>query len=269
MRASLKALGYSNRNKVILVGVYHYQIVAILCSMIACAEVCAYPPSSIDSHDGIVFYSQGKRLMEHFEHCRDEDVNDVLYHTTSALFLYTSQCLRPSQQHLLQAFQIAVNIGLNDQSKWKDQSSELAYHQNLWWILYYLDKRVTQKSGIPYFIRENEVAVKDFRESSIGSVTDAEAGVLQSLTTFSRLWTYIWDNFFAANAPKAGNWEEIELVDARILISQKHLPPHLLWQTDQIHRFFDQGESDFQIRRRLLVYLVSIHYVFLSPTHLD
>lgn len=257
LRESLRFLGYSLQNRIVHVGVSQFPIMSILCSILACAEAGVHSYTGVEWQPGQTFYSGGAKLVETFANAHKDDVLEVLYHTLSALFLYRSQSLRAALQHILCGYQTANAIGLSDQDKWESRASGLVNHQGLWWTLYYLDKRITQKSGIAYFIREREV-VKDFRESSTTSLTIGDLSMLQSLATYSRLWTDIWDNFFSTNAPKAGSWDEIELTDARIMLTVQHTPPHLAWRTHQLQKLIVQGESDVQIRRRLICFLVGL-----------
>jgi hypothetical protein len=122
-------------------------------------------------------------------------------------------------------------------------SPEKTSRQTLWWTIYFLDRRISQRNGTPYLIRETEVAVEEFvpKNDSLGDI---------------KLWGQIWDTFFAAAARKRGDWEEIEITDTRILFIRKQLPSHLTWNTDMVGTYMAMGEGEPQIRRRLALFIV-------------
>lgn len=145
--------------------------------------------------------------------------------------------------------------GLNDQSRWSHESTNIGFRRSLWWNLYFLDKRVTQKGGIAYFIRESEVAVDDFSKHDDGPHREVDAehqDFIQTEILYSRLWTRTWDTFFAPKAPNANNWEEILIMDARVMIAERQSAPRMRWNPDQVEELVRNGEDEWRIRRRLL-----------------
>jgi hypothetical protein len=143
-------------------------------------------------------------------------------------------------------------------------SLEKTSRQTLWWTIYFLDRRISQRNGTPYLIRETEVAVEEFmpKNDSSGDIIHedpAKSGTssyYQVLVNFSKLWGQIWDTFFAAAAQKREDWEEIDITDTRILFIRKQLPRHLTWNTDMVGTYMAMGESEPQIRRRLTLFIV-------------
>jgi hypothetical protein len=80
---------------------------------------------------------------------------------------------------------------------------------------------------------------------------------MQVLINLAKLWTQIWDSFFAAAAPNPADWKDIEIMDTRIRILQQELPGDLTWETESLDAvYIFQGESEPHIRRRLSVYIV-------------
>jgi len=257
----LSSVAYSDMNVKISVRAEHHKSMAILCSALAFGSSFVSPTTTMEWRPGWKLYLRGKQLMQHFEGRGEDDLDVVTYHTISAALLLHSETLRSASHHVVQAFQAALNIGLNNQSQWQDVPFELASRQSLWWVLYFLDKRITQKCGIAYFIRENEAAVNDFRDNAATGAEGRSRALLQSMMSHSKLWTYIWDNFFAPNAPKAGNWDEVRMVDAKIVILDQRHSSQLLWIPEEIDHCIERGEAEPQIRRRLVIYLVStVHY---------
>lgn len=248
---------YSKTNVKMSVGMQHYKTTAILFSALAFASSFVASPDTAEWRPGWNYYIQGKELMHHFELCDEADLDLVTYHVISAAFLLHAETLRSACYHVVQGFQASLSIGLNNKSQWHDLPFELSSRRNLWWVLYFLDKRITQKSGVAYFIRESEVAVDDFREDTTTDTGAASRAWLQGLITHSKSWTYIWDNFFAPSALKSGNWDEIQMADARIVIMHQSDYSQLHWVPETIDRCKEGGETEWQIRRRLIVYLVS------------
>ena len=257
---SLRQLGYFDSVRDISVPVTHYKTVAILFNIIAFAE-----PFSTLTWDrprpGREAYVQGRKVMQHFEGCTRDDLNDVIYHVLSAAYLFQGESLHRALLHLAQGYQAAMNIRLNDQRHWENQPPGMAYHQSLWWTLHFLDKRVTQRCGMAYLIRESEVAVTEPAANGATGVSDAHANFLQSTVEHSKLWTVIWDNFFAAKALREVPWCDRQVMDAKIVQSQEETPPDLEWRIDLVEHLIRQGEPEVQIRRRLLVYLVRLQLV--------
>jgi hypothetical protein len=143
-------------------------------------------------------------------------------------------------------------------------SPEKTSRQTLWWTIYFLDRRISQRNGTPYLIRETEVAVEEFvpKNDSLGDIIHEDpeksgtSSYCQVLVNFSKLWGQIWGTFFAAAARKRGDWEEIEITDTRILFIRKQLPSHLTWNTDMVGTYMAMGEGEPQIRRRLALFIV-------------
>ncbi|KAJ5717728.1 hypothetical protein N7488_003374 [Penicillium malachiteum] len=156
-------------------------------------------------------------------------------------------------QSTTQGFQIALQIGLNNQDLWPNDNYELASRQGLWWTVYFLDKRLTQKCGITYFLREDESAVSDFSNLN-HTLSSRNHETLQALVLFSRLWALIWDGFFSPQAPKADDWRESQMMDTRIVIEYRQIPTKLHWKSSMVSEYiFTDGET--RARQRLIVFL--------------
>ncbi|KAJ5664770.1 uncharacterized protein N7477_007218 [Penicillium maclennaniae] len=224
--------------------------------MLAYAESLTLPIESCKSRPISRSYLQGLRLMQHFNQLHDADLETVIYHITSSAFLLEMSMHHMSLQSITQGFQIALKIGLNNQALWPSDNCELVSRQGLWWTLYFLDKRITQKCGITYFLREDESAVSDFSKAH-SDMCSSKHEVLQSLISFSRLWAHIWDGFFSPRAPKADNWEELQIMDTRIVLSYRQIPSSLLWKSSMAAEYMCV-EGEAQIRQRLIGFLVCI-----------
>ncbi|KAJ5639985.1 uncharacterized protein N7484_007847 [Penicillium longicatenatum] len=221
--------------------------------MLAYADSLTRPIESCKPRPISRSYLQGLKLMQHFNQLHDADLETVIYHITSSAYLLEMSMHHMSLQSITQGFQIALKIGLNNQALWPSDDCELVSRQGLWWTLYFLDKRITQKCGITYFLREDESAVSDFSKvhSDIGS---SKYEVLQSLVSFSRLWAHIWDGFFSPQAPKADDWEESQMMDTRIVLSYRQIPSSLHWKSSMVAEYMCV-EGAAHIRQRLIGFL--------------
>ncbi|KAF2092529.1 hypothetical protein NA57DRAFT_62398 [Rhizodiscina lignyota] len=255
---AFKNLSYSETNRRVSVGVQHYKTMAILCTVLAFGAPFLDPIDTPEPRAGWTQYLQGRQLIQSTEIPGDDDIDVVVYHTVSAAYLFHAEMLRAAQKHIVQAFQAAQVARLNDQQTWNDGRPNMAFPRSLWWNLYFLDKRITQKSGVAYFIRESEVAVDDFSKHYISrwfQEVDAEhQDFIQTMILYSRLWTRTWDSFFAPRSINAKNWEEVLIMDARVMIAERHVAPQLRWKTDQFEELVRKGEEEYRVRRRLLVY---------------
>jgi hypothetical protein len=214
-------------------------------------------------------YFQGVRLMEHFGKLHGDDLQTIVYHTTATAYLLERGMLQMAFDSVSRAFQTALCIALNDQNRWPEnaEDEEIACRQSLWWTIFFLDKRVAQKIGIAYSVRQTECAVREFlgHDGSLGP--EAHHELLQSMISFSQLWAHIWDAFFSPQATtrecmkgkeeKRDAWEEMQLADMKIILAYRRLPSRLCWKSQKMREYMGNGDSERQIRRRLLVFLVS------------
>lgn len=250
----LSVHSYGHAQHQIVIGSGHCKIIAILLNMLAYAESLTHPVESCKARPVSPSYLEGLRLMQHFNQLYDDDMETVIYHITSSAFFLEMSMHHKALQSITQGFQTALKIGLNNQTLWPNENAELASRQGLWWTLYFLDKRITQKCGITYFLREDESAVSDFSKvnDSLGS---SKYKLLQSLISFGRLWAHIWDGFFSPQAPKADNWEEAQMMDTRIILSYRQIPSNLRWKSSMVAEYMC-AEGETHIRQRLIVFLV-------------
>lgn len=93
---------------------------------------------------------------------------------------------------------------LYDESVWNNVTEENAHRRRmLWWIIYFLDRKIAQRMGGPYIVRDNEVAVSEFHAlPSMSSETTHICNYMQALVNLANLWSQAWGCFFAATAPK-------------------------------------------------------------------
>lgn len=254
----LKTLSPGKNDNEYLVKAPECTSIAILFNILAYAELMTESYVSVDCSPGTQSYCSGLSLMESFGKLHENTLETVVYHTISASFFLAAEKLHMALQSASEGFYIARCIELNNQKRWpKNLKGDIACRQSLWWTLYFLDKRITQKIGISYSVRENECGVQEFLCSEDDIQPHAHHDMLQSMISFSQLWAYIWDSFFSPRASsKKNDWEELELTDTRIKISYRRLPSSLQWSSEEVFGYLGEN-NERQIRRRLLVFLVS------------
>jgi hypothetical protein len=235
------------------------KMIAILFNMLAYADLMDEVFTSADFAPGSQPYCQGLSLMEAFGMIHDNDLETMIYHTIGACFFLAAEKLHTALQSASQAFHIARCLELNNQKRWPEGTQdEIACRQSLWWTLYFLDKRITQKIGISYSVREKECGVREFDDDENGEGLDDHHEMLQSMVKYSHLWVSIWDGFFSPRASvKQVDFDEVELTDTKIMLAYRRLPDSLLWDSQQALECM-KADDETQVRRRLLVFLVRI-----------
>ncbi|KAH8819259.1 hypothetical protein F5884DRAFT_848585 [Xylogone sp. PMI_703] len=263
-----EVLGYTEYDIIIDVDTSYCTIIALLCNIIAIGE-CMDPEdnNSEDSRPGWTMYVRGRKLLQHCLSLKIVNLDLVRYHTLSALYMINAELLQSASHALATAIQLAMIIRLNNQALWGDCPPEdQESRKRLWWTIYFLDRRISQRSGTPYLIRDSEVAVEEFGSKLRVLDGNLEAtnylsdsiyvnNYFQALINFSRVWSHTWDTFYAALAPKRGDWQEVEITDARILLVRRQFPPELTWDTRQAASYVSKGEPEPHIRRRLSMFI--------------
>lgn len=228
---TLHHLGYSEQDTVVEVDRSVHSIMAVLCNLMVLGE-CHEP--RVDSHEsarqGLAMFNQGRKLLQHCTSAQIVDMDLIRYHILSALYMLDSELLQSASYAISAAVQSAMVMRLNDQSLWGDStSSEKTTRQKLWWTIYCLDRRISQRNGTPYLVRDLDIAVDVFASRSTPHSNntgppDAAQGPdrwdprseeyytanhYQSMIDFARLWGYVWDRFYSASAPKCVDWKRI------------------------------------------------------------
>lgn len=267
IHTTLHRLGHSDSQHIIDVKFEDCFIIALLCNMLAVAE--CFCVSGCPSHEirrGWSLYLRGRKLMQQCSSLKHIDVYLIQYHALSSEYLMQSELLHDASQAISIAAQLAMRARLNEERVWDVlPEAEICNRKRLWWTIYFLDRKISQRTGIPYLIRDIEVAVSDFSQS----LTTATDRYMQVLVDLGKLWSLIWDTFFAATAPKPIDWKEVEVMDTRILVVQRDLSDELAWETELLDRvYLAEREPEPLIRRRFAIYIVRLSFLGLQEMKL-
>ena len=240
--------------------------------------------AKIDTTPGWRYFLMAEEMAGKEYRLRHEciDLDLVRYHTVKSMYLIHVERLTAASQSIGTAIQLAFNVGLNDETKWSHRSeADQRACRLLWWTIFYMDRRVAQKSWKPYLIRENEFRVEEVEgvdPLALGAAFDMEAYTeseskllinryVQTEIVWARLWGSVWDSLFAARAlTRAGRAEEIEVLDAKILHAQRQFHQSLQWETAQLSSYEAAGETEGQIRSRLVARVVSTYLLAIDAT---
>lgn len=113
-------------------------------------------------------------------------------------------------------------------------------------------------------MRDTEIDVEDFSHAvKDGNISQTFSDqrlmlYLQGMTDWARLWTQLWDRFFALKAQSLGDAKEIESVDLQIKAAKESLPSELTWDTQLFQSYVESGEDQRDTRYRLLTSTVRI-----------
>ncbi|EXJ75452.1 uncharacterized protein A1O5_02148 [Cladophialophora psammophila CBS 110553] len=225
----------------------------------------------MDSNTGQHWFSQGKELMETFEDIVGDSLGVVVYHMLAAGRMMEAERLRMAAIHTLRALQGALSIGLNDKNRWKQEPDDIVSKRCLWWVLYFLEKRIHYKCGAPYLLRPADVNVEDtLHMCGESEIDDARLDYIEGMISYTKLWTSIWSDFLAPNASLSGKWSEVQVADARVMIKYRELPQSLLWDTGKVQEYMDNGATETDMRQKLQAFLVAItsymkHFLCMRP----
>jgi hypothetical protein len=254
---------------------------ALLCNMLAIAELLDPEISAQrNAKIGWWFYLQGSRLLRMLRSSPhlSIDLDLVQYHTLCACYLLMMECITSASESIFRAYQLGTKLMLNDESRWdKCHMQERSERRKTWWTIFFMERRISQKAGAPYFIRASEMMVDDFpttikkgveREkllvSSGAEFTEDDTHVLNyfhALVQLGRLWGEIWDTFFGVKKESSKDPQEIEIMDTRILYLQRNLPEDIKWSKNLKTETDRSAETEKNIRRRLQIHVVSFAYV--------
>lgn len=213
------------------------------------------------------WHQKGAYLSRHAQRSSrlDLDLDLVCFHVLQAWYFHYVDNLAEASKSVALAVALSLRGGLNDQSSFSARAPEDRLSRKaLWWTLYYLDRRVAEKCGQPYYLRDAEIDVDDFSSlTSSGSMAWAGSDTralfyLQGMITWARLWAQVWDRFFALRASSLGDAEAVAAMDALIQSATRNLPHELTWDTGSLQDYVASGEDSRDTRYRLLTYTVCL-----------
>lgn len=257
-------------------------LAANLCIILALAEfvdpqrTLRVPDVIIDeSAPGDMWHEKGMALVSRCIPSLDQEIEVVRFHVLEAMYLIYMERLRQASIAIGSAVQLAIRADLHDQSSWSRLSTSTSESRRiLFWCLYYLDRRISEKCGQPYLLRNEEIDMAEIVTAGVHGSTlqingncesvafnTALCHYVQHLIDWAHLWTDIWDTLFSVRTRKLiGDTSlYVKSIDGRIQRMLANLPPELQWRPEYLKSGARQEEEERQARLPLLVFTVSCH----------
>ncbi|KAL6240953.1 hypothetical protein RBB50_012212 [Rhinocladiella similis] len=219
---------------------------------------------------GRLWHETGSAILKHFVPSHEQEIDVIRFHVLEAMYLVYVERLRQASAAIGVAVQLAFRSELHDQSSWADLAlTSVDSRRVLFWCLYYMDRRISEKCGQPYLLRDEEVGVSEIQvagtlsasvlingDSESVAFNTAMCHYIQHLIDWAHLWTDIWDTLFSIRARKlvgdAGHHSKS--IDLRIDRMLTQLPPDLQWSKERRKSSLGQPEGERQARFALLAY---------------
>jgi hypothetical protein len=289
----LSSQGYSATSLLVAIDDSQILFASLICVMIALTEfldpenqTLGLSPAAAETpyipgkkwHDQAVSFLRRRR-----DHLLAPDLDIVRFYNIEALYMMHVEQLGEASKSILMAIHSSIRSGLNDQATWENCSpTETTWRRMLWWSVYYMDRRIAEKCGRPYFMRDNEIDVEDnfsgISENAIPITNEYGVQILreqaqprsrmylQTLVSWARLWSQMWDNFFALQAQKLGDQDEVDIMDRRIVNLKRNLPAELTFDIASLPYYIQSGENERDTRYRLLIFTVSFTVLYSEKT---
>ena len=275
----LPAAGYGPGRTVVRVTPTFTPLALNLCIILAVAEfVDPQRGSRMSDHPidqsipGKLWHDTSLKLLDRFSPAFDQEVEIVRFHVLEAMYLTYTEQLRQASKVIAVAVQLAVRAGLHDQSSWTDLTPKMADSRRiLFWSLYYLDRRISEKCGQPYLLRNEEVYVAEIVTPAVHghllpingdgesvAFNTAMRHYVQHLIDWGHLWTDVWDTLFSLRVRKfVDDMSYVKSTNGQIERMLANLPPELQWRPERL-KSGTGIEDERQARLPLLTYSVSI-----------
>lgn len=278
----LPAAGYRPGNTAVRVTSAFTPLASNLCMVLAVAEFVDPQRGSVISDlpidqciPGKLWHDKSLAILEGFFPVRDQEIELVRFHVLEAMYLLNTEQLREASKVIAVAVQLAIRAQLHDQSSWTGLSPAMADSRRiLYWCLYYLDRLISEKSGQPYLLRNDEVYMTEMVTSTISGALPPINGhseslafnvtmshYVQHLIDWAHLWTDIWDTLFSIRARRlVGDVSyHVQSANRRIERMLANLPPTLQWRPERLKTSSGSDvEDERQARLPLLAFTVSV-----------
>lgn len=223
-------------------------------------------PSEAAYPRGWEWHLKSRQLRQLFRSTMIQNTDASRSDALESMYLVHTERLEESCESVARAIVSAQAIGLNDQATWPLLSpEEFASWKNLWWLIYYQDRKLAEKLGRPYILREAEVNVNEYfnqpPEDINPSMADTAILYMQTLVDWGRVWAQIWDILFSPSVRGAGSQEAVEALDLVVLQLQTKLPPCFSSRQETLFENVDDIPllEDRLVRYRILIHTVSSH----------
>lgn len=207
-------------------------------------------------------FSRADHLLNHM--FRNDQTNLT---TMQCLLLKSSYLLnaaRPdwAQNETAIAVRLCFQLGLNDSKQWSiEDIEERRAKQQILWCVYCMDRHISDHCGVPYLIRDCDIAVDlpRLEEEDTGQVGNLARGSstqnLLAMIKWARVYSVIWDSTLSAN-PSIGSAELLAIHDARIIHLRDGLHEHLCWDEERCKNAHEADYPGYLMRQALILFLV-------------
>ena len=249
-------------------------LAALLCVILATAELFSFEPTpTIQSKPpGWAWVVHAQTLLQHFEEVNRADMDmDVLRcYTLMSFYLMATGSFEQASEAIGVAAQLAIASQLNVQhTLLYGERGEARRHRRLWWAINWMDQKVSRICGIPYWIRDQEIAIDDISVTNLNPSDSQDQRLYDSPTTdaavldFSQLLMHlarvnrkVWDRQFSPRQSIALDRAMAANIDSQLLQLISNLPAHLAWRRMRLEHY-RAAESEHAIWRRLIISNVS------------
>lgn len=276
----LSASAYGPGNAVVHVLPAVMPLAANLCMVLAVAEFVD-PQRAAKVSDVIVdepppgdmWHDKGRALVRRCIPSMDQEIEIVRFHVLEGMYLIYMERLRQASMAIGNAVQLAIRAELHDQSLWSGLSTaKAASRRILFWCLYYLDRRISEKCGQPYLLRNEEIDMAEIVTAGVHDSTlhinggsesvsfnSALCHYVQHLIDWAHLWTDIWDTMFSVRARKLVGDTSLyaKSIGGRIDRMLANVPKELQWRLEHLKSGLRPVEDERQARLPLLGFTVS------------
>ncbi|KAJ5422019.1 hypothetical protein N7491_010464 [Penicillium cf. griseofulvum] len=269
----LEDLGYPSAGRAIYVHYVAAPTVALLCIIVAIAEIIENDTSPTDT-GATDFANHARGLLSTFENL-PPSLEALRCHTLITIYLLYMDSLDLALQSIAVTVRIAIALRLHQRSPSPREGSD-SYDQNLWWTIYALDRNLAWLGGIPCLIRDEEIDAPrptqngQFQRFSAVTYTNCpdelveqigpierslheEAKYLEALAYLGRIWACIWNELVTDRSEPDCRWQATEVLDAQLRILQKQLPAGLIWRSPSSLGKDEERMLETAMQRQLIV----------------
>ena len=228
---------------VIDVGVDNYPLTALLCIILATAEVLSSSSTPIGQGKipGQAWYIKMQDLLQHFRKQDQTGIDLIRCHTLRSFYLLAIGKFQEASEAIGAAVQLAAASRLNIGEVQLNRSHGVTRdYKRLWWSICVMDQQICRIGGTPYWIHDPIPTTNKISPLSISDDVDArdssdapdssDAGLvlLQALYYLTKFERKIWDHQISSRSDYISDREIAATIDSELLQLEAGLLPFQL-----------------------------------------